>query len=152
MKDSLAYGKKEKKIENESDDQWKVVERGRRMELVLQAAKRKQKDYKMALSRKREIGQGTYGGSRRNKTYELILIGGDSGEYGLREYEGLMRLPFQVLYRIPISGIRPLHQVNSWLIFVHRIQHQLKRQTILTSEYKSRFLKNILIKSLFGKI
>ena len=102
------------------------------MELLLKAAKRKQKDYRLALSRRREIGQGIYSSYKRNKTYELILIGGDSGEYGLREYEGLVRLPFQILYRIPISGVRPLHQVNSWLIFVHRIKHQLKQKILIS--------------------
>ena len=61
------------------------------------------------------------GSAFRNKTYKLILIGGDSGEYGLREYEGLVWLSFQVFYRIAVAGVRSLHQMNPWLILVHRI-------------------------------
>lgn len=75
----------------------------------------------------------------RNKardTYELILIGGDSGEYGLREYEGLVRFLLEVCYRLGRARVRPLHQVDPRLVFVHRVQHQLQIVAIYQRIYR----------------
>lgn len=66
------------------------------------------------------------GSEKQSETYELILIGGDSGEYRLWEYEGLVRFLFEVCYRLGGARLRSLHQVNPRLIFVHRVQHQLE--------------------------
>jgi len=66
------------------------------------------------------------GSEKQSETYELILIGGDSGEYGLREYEGLVRLLLEVHDRLGRTRVRPLHQVDPRLVLVHRVQHQLQ--------------------------
>lgn len=66
------------------------------------------------------------GSEKQSETYELILIGGDSGEYRLWEYEGLVWFLFEVCYRLGGARLRSLHQVNPRLIFVHRVQHQLE--------------------------
>lgn len=72
-------------------------------------------------------GSGSVNGSeKQSETYELILIGGDSGEYGLREYEGLVRLLLEVHDRLCRARVRPLHQVDPRLILVHGVQHQLQ--------------------------
>jgi len=72
------------------------------------------------------------GSEKQSETYELILIGGDSGEYGLREYEGLVRLLLEVHDRLRRARVRPLHQVDPRLILVHRVQNQLQ---IITKLY-----------------
>lgn len=70
---------------------------------------------------------GVHNGSeKQSETYELILIGGDSGEYGLREYEGLVRLLLEVHDRLRRARVRPLHQVDPRLVLVHRVQDQLQ--------------------------
>lgn len=66
------------------------------------------------------------GSEKQSETYELILIGGDSGEYGLREYEGLVRLLLEVHDRLPRARVRPLHQVDPRLVLVHGVQDQLQ--------------------------
>ena len=66
------------------------------------------------------------GSEKQSETYELILIGGDSGEYGLREYEGLMRLLLEVHDRLRCARVWSLHQVDPRLILVHGVQHQLQ--------------------------
>lgn len=66
------------------------------------------------------------GSEKQSETYELILIGGDSGEYGLREYEGLVRLLLEVHDRLRRARVRPLHQMDPRLVLVHRVQHQLQ--------------------------
>lgn len=71
-------------------------------------------------------GGSVNGSEKQSETYELILIGGDSGEYGLREYEGLVRLLLEVHDRLRRARVWPLHQVDSRLILVHRVQHQLQ--------------------------
>lgn len=63
---------------------------------------------------------------KQSETYELILIGGDSGEYRLWEYEGLVRFLLEVRYWLGVARLRSLHQVNPRLVFVHRVQHQLE--------------------------
>lgn len=62
------------------------------------------------------------------ETYELILIGGDSGEYRLGEYEGFVRFLLEVHYRFCRPGFGPFHQMDSRLVFVHWIQHQLEEK------------------------
>lgn len=70
---------------------------------------------------------GVHNGSeKQSETYELILIGGDSGEYGLREYEGLVRLLLEVHDRLRRARVRPLHQVDPRLVLVHGVQDQLQ--------------------------
>jgi len=66
------------------------------------------------------------GSEKQSETYELILIGGDSGEYGLREYEGLVRLLLEVHDRLGRAGVGPFHQVDPRLVLVHGVQHQLQ--------------------------
>ena len=66
------------------------------------------------------------GSEKQSETYELILIGGDSGEYGLREYEGLVRLLLEVHDRFRRARVWSLHQVDPRLILVHGVQHQLQ--------------------------
>jgi len=72
------------------------------------------------------------GSEKQSETYELILIGGDSGEYGLREYEGLVRLLLEVHDRLRRARVRPFHQVDPRLVLVHRVQNQLQ---IITKLY-----------------
>lgn len=66
------------------------------------------------------------GSEKQSETYELILIGGDSGEYGLREYEGLVRLLLEVHDRLRRARVRPFHQVDPRLVLVHGVQDQLQ--------------------------
>lgn len=66
------------------------------------------------------------GSEKQSETYELILIGGDSGEYGLREYEGLVRLLLEVHDRLRRSRVRPFHQVDPRLVLMHGVQDQLQ--------------------------
>lgn len=66
------------------------------------------------------------GSEKQSETYELILIGGDSGEYGLREYEGLVRLLLEVHDLLRRARVRPFHQVDPRLVLVHGVQHQLQ--------------------------
>lgn len=58
-------------------------------------------------------------------THELILIGGNSGEDALREYERLEFLLFEVGDGRIDGTLSPQHQVDARLVLVHRIQHQL---------------------------
>lgn len=76
------------------------------------------------------------GSEKQSETYELILIGGDSGEYGLREYEGLVRLLLKVHDRFRRARVRPLHQVDPRLVLVHGVQDQL--QIIATYQRRTR--------------
>lgn len=66
------------------------------------------------------------GSEKQSETYELILIGGDSGEDGLREYEGLVGLLLEVHDRFRRARVRPFHQVDSRLVLVHGVEHQLQ--------------------------
>lgn len=60
---------------------------------------------------------------------QLILIGRHGREYSLREYEGFMIHILQFLgiagYALPMAET---HQMNAWLISMHRIQHDLQRK------------------------
>ena len=64
-------------------------------------------------------------------TYELVLVGRDSGEYGFLKNEGLERLTLQVVNGVAVSTVRASHQVNTWLVLVHRVQDQLKFVTTI---------------------
>lgn len=75
-------------------------------------------------------------------THELILIGGDSCEDGLGKNERLVGLAIQVLDRIVAAGIRSSHQVNSRLIFVHRVQYQLQIKIKKISDSAELGIKN----------
>lgn len=59
---------------------------------------------------------------------QLILIGRHGREYSLREYEGFM---IHILQFLGIAGyalaMAETHQMNAWLISMHRIQHDLQR-------------------------
>lgn len=77
------------------------------------------------------------GSEKQSETYELILIGGDSGEYGLREYEGLVRLLLKVHDRLRRARVRPLHQVDPRLVLVHGVQDQLQ----IIATYHRRTMK-----------
>lgn len=76
--------------------------------------------------RAKEKAGARNGSEKQSETYELILIGGDSGEYGLREYEGLVRLLLEVHDRLRRARVRPLHQVDPRLVLVHGVQDQLQ--------------------------
>lgn len=54
-----------------------------------------------------------------NKTYKLILIGGDGGENGLREYEGLVWLTLKILNGVLGARVRSFNQMYTRLILVH---------------------------------
>jgi hypothetical protein len=62
---------------------------------------------------------------KAEETYELVLIGGDSGENRLGKHKSLVRLAIQVIYWLPVLAVRTLHQMNARLVLVHRVQDQL---------------------------
>lgn len=54
--------------------------------------------------------------------YQLVLIGGDRCEDGFREDVGPVLFAVQVVHRL----VPPLDQVDSGLVPVHRVQHNLQ--------------------------
>jgi len=60
-------------------------------------------------------------------SYQLVLVGSDGGEDGLREGERLVLLSVEVgdRRRMTSGERRPSDQVNSRLVLVHRVQYYL---------------------------
>ena len=101
----------------------KKSEKGPREGRVSKDERRKEENAEEVEDRGRKECSGS---EKQSETYELILIGGDSGEYRLWEYEGLVRFLLEVRYWLGGARLRSLHQVNPRLVFVHRVQHQLE--------------------------
>lgn len=59
---------------------------------------------------------------------QLVLVGGDRCEHGLREDEGPMLLPRQIRDRT--ASLPHLDEVDPWLVPMHWVQYDLPRKII----------------------
>lgn len=74
----------------------------------------------------------------RLNTHQLVLVGRDSGEYGLWVDERLILLHLEVGDGRRNTPFVPLYQVYPWLVFVHRVQDQLAETDLSVSGDRTR--------------
>lgn len=71
----------------------------------------------------------------------MVLVRGDGGEDALGEYERLELFLLEVRDGSVDGTVSSEHEVDPWLVFVHRVQHQLVKQNKLISiNFSSEYL------------